>query len=361
MTSLQPHEAVSPKRKMSAWHNLSQTFLEKSRPWLNSRYFVIGKWLALMGMLYLAVRFANLNDVISSFSQISLPALVGFLGLILFSRFFYAFRWYLICANGLGLRGISGLFLLRINLLGEFVGIAMPSALGGEAVRVMKLGARTGMAARSTASIFADRLVGVISMALITLMLLPKLGASVAWRLPLPASSLWSAMVLSVSGVGVAIFWLRRRDRRIPLPRAINQFEFSFSLLITLVLLSLGGHLVFGSGYYLLFREIQPFPFLVIVAITMTAQLARSVPISLLGIGLSESSLVGLAGLVGVTPEAALAVVVIALGARYVFALGGLLIELWCDGKTFLNGVAGGRNSDWQRPGGRPESVSGKR
>lgn len=323
----------------------SRTFLEKSRYWLSSRYFVIGKWLALTGMLYLAVRFANLNDFISSFSQVSLPALVGFWGLILLSRFFYAFRWYLICANGLGLRGISGLFLLRINLLGEFVGIAMPSALGGEAVRVMKLGARTGMAARSTASIVADRLLGLISMALITLVLLPELGVSVAWQLPLAASSLWSTLTLSVTGFGVAIFWLRWRDGRIPLPCAIQQLELGFSSLITLVLLSVGGHLIFASGHYLLFQEIQPFPYLVIVAITMTAQLARSVPISLLGIGLSEGSMVALASLVGVTPETALVVVVIALGARYIFAIGGLLIELWCDGKMFLNAAAGGTNS----------------
>jgi len=315
----------------------SRMLLEKNRFWLSSRYCTIGKWMALSGMLYLAVRFVNLTDVVASFALVSPPTLISIFILILLSKFLYAFRWRLICTNGLGLCNISSLFLLRINLLGEFVGIAMPSSLGGEAARVLKLSAHTGTAARATASIVADRLIGAISMGLIVLVLLPKLGMSIAGRLPLSTASLLIVVVVSIGGIGAAILWLRQRDRRMQLPRAIQQIEFSPSLLVALPLLSVGGHLIFASGYYLLFREIQPFPLLVIVALVLTAQLARSVPISLLGIGLSEGSMVALASLIGMKHETALAVVVIAVGVRYVFAICGLLIELACDGKVFLN------------------------
>lgn len=357
MTLHQPDEAVSVQQKTSAWDNLGRTLFQKNKRWLNSRYFVIGKWLVLSGMLYLAVRLASLTDVVSSFLQVSIPTHVGFLGLALLSRLFYAFRWHLICVNGLGLRDASILFLLRINLLSEFVEIATPSSLGGEAVRVLKLGARTGMAARSTVSIVADRLVGLASMVLITLALLPVLGASVAWRPHLTASSLLSILALSVAGFGIVILWLRRRNGQIQLPSVIQQLELSFPLLMTSVLVSVVGHLVFASGYYLLFQAIEPLSFHVAAGVTLTAQLARSIPISLLGIGLSEGSMVALASLVGVTPEAALTVVVIALGARYVFAACGLLIELSFDGKAFLNAAIEGKNTSFKRARGEPESV----
>jgi uncharacterized membrane protein YbhN (UPF0104 family) len=316
-----------------------RTFLEKSKFWLNSRYVAIGKWMALSGMLYLALRFIDLGDVVASFAQISPLTLAGFLTLTLLSKFFYAFRWYLICMNGLGLHKVPYLFLLRINLFAEFVGIVLPSALGGEAVRVLKLNARTRTVAWSAASIAVDRLLGVVSMGLIVLVLLPKLGPSVLGRLPLTPSNLLIGTAFGVAGFGAIVFWLRRRSGWIRVSRAIQQIGLGVWLLMALVLLSVGGHLVFASGYYLLFQVIQPFPFLTVAALILTAQLARSVPISLLGIGLSEGSIVALARLVGMKTEAVLAVVVIALGGRYVFAICGLLIELLCDGRVFLNTV----------------------
>jgi uncharacterized membrane protein YbhN (UPF0104 family) len=321
-------------------NDASQTFLEKNRFWLDSRYFAIGKWVVLSGMLYLAIRFVNLNDVVASFAQVPLSTFVGFFILLLLSKFLYALRWRLICANGLNLRDISTLFLLRVNLLGEFVGIAVPSSLGGEAVRVLKLSARTGAAARSTASVVADRLTGVMGMGFIALVLLPELGLSVAWRLSSSASILLGTVVLCLGGLGAAaVFWLRRSGRRLPLPSAIQQLGLGSWSLIAALLLSGSGHLIFASGYYWLFRGVQPFPFLIVTALVLTAQLARSLPVSLLGVGLSEGSMVALASLVGIRPEAALVVVAVALGARYVFAVCGLLVELACDGKAFLNVV----------------------
>ncbi len=317
------------------------TSLEKNRFWSNNRYFAIGKWIILFVMLYFVIRFVNLPDVFANFKKISLSTLISFFILILTSKFLYAFRWYMICANGIDLRNISILFLLRINLLGEFIGIAMPSSLGGEAVRVVKLNDHTGAVAKSTVAIMADRLIGLISMGLVALALLPKFGISVTQWLPWSVDISLSVMVLSAFGFVIAIFFLHQSGIRIPLPRAIQNLELSFSLLTTLLLLSGCGHLLFASGYYLLFQEIHPVPFLVSTALIFTAQLARIVPISLLGIGLGEASIVSLASLVGIKPEETFVVVVVALGALYFYAICGLLIELVCDGKAFFHTIIG--------------------
>ena len=302
--------------------------------WLNSHYITIIKWIGLLGILYLVIKFADLTDVMASFAQMSLMTFIGFMLMLLWSRFLYAFRWAMICTKGLGLYSVSSLFLLRVNLLAEFVGIAMPSSLGGEAVRVVKLSAQTGRLTRSTASIVADRLIGLISMGIIVLVFLPKLGSSL---ISPSIHNLWVAIILlGVVMLGLAFFWLSRRSKSLPLPRVIKELKLDPLFLIEITLVSIIGHFLFVFGHYLLFRDLQPFPFSVIVAVILTAQLARSIPISLLGISLSEGSLVALASLVGMKPEIALSVVLITLANRYIFALGGLIIELLRDGKAFF-------------------------
>jgi uncharacterized membrane protein YbhN (UPF0104 family) len=255
------------------------------------------------------------------------------------SRFLYALRWRFICTYGLELGNISNLLLLRINLLGEFVGIVMPSVLSGDAVRLLKLSTRTGKTAQATASIVADRIVGLLSMGLMTLVLLPVLNAAVGKQLHLQAGNLLSLLALGIVGLGGVLFWLRLRGRKTRLLSAMQQLNLSFFLLLNLMLLSVCGHLFFVSSYYIIFQELQPTPFLTTIAITLVAQLVRSVPISLLGFGPSEASLVALATLAGITPKSALVVVIIALGARYIFAICGLLIEFLMDGKTFFSAL----------------------
>jgi len=297
--------------------------------------------MALSGMLCLAIRFVDLPDVVANFRQIPLTTHISFFILILLSKFLYAFRWHLICVNGLGLRDVSRIFLVRINLLGEFAGIAMLSSLGAEAVRVIKLSARTGVTDRSAVSVAVDRLIGLVSVGLIAVVLLPKLGASIAGLLPLSANRLFFVAALSVCGFAIALSLLYKRKIQFFLLQTIQQLNFSFLFLITLVLISMFGHLFFAIGYYLLFQEIHPVPFLVSTALIFTAQLARVVPVSLLGIGLSEASIVALASLVGIKPEEVIVVVVVALGALYFFAICGLLIELVYDGRSFLRAVIG--------------------
>lgn len=342
---------------MSTQNSLNRRFLEKKNYWLNSRYFVLVKWLVLSSMLYLVYRFINLTDLVSSFERISLSTLIGFLGLVLLSKFFYTFRWYLICVNGFKLSNTSSVFLLRINLLAEFVGIAMPSSLGGEAVRLLKLNARTGMLARAITSIVADRLIGVASMVLITLVLLPTLNGFITWRLPLPMSNFLAIFAWGIVSFSTATFCLCWRNRWVQLSKVSQQLKLNFLLLLISILLSVGGHLVFAGAHYLLFQDIQPFPFLVIVTLILASQLVRSIPISLLGIGLSEGSMVALSGLVGITPEVALVAVVVALLSRYIFAVCGLLIELLYDGKILFHAMATGRNSEAEGLKNRFESV----
>jgi uncharacterized membrane protein YbhN (UPF0104 family) len=313
--------------------------LKKNRYWSNSRYFAIGKWVILFLILYFAIRIVNISDVISNLKKISLTTLVSFFALILSSKIFYAFRWYMICVKGIDLSKVSFLFFLRTNLLAEFVGIVIPSSLGGEAVRVMKLNGYTGSVAQSTVAIMSDRLIGLFSMGLVVLTLLPKFSVSNAeW----PIWSVNIALCILVIGafalISVLIFAKQLRNK-IPLLHAMKDFNMNFLLIIILLFLSGCGHLLFACGYYLLFHEIHPIPFLVSTVLVFSSQLARIIPISLIGIGFGEISIVSLASLLGIKPENTLIVVLVALATLYFYAISGLIVELICDGKMYLTTV----------------------
>ena len=314
--------------------------MKKNKYWPSNRYFAIGKWIILFVMLYFVIRFVNIADVFANLKKISLSTLVSFFALVLSSKILYAFRWYMICVKGIDLSEVSILFFLRTNLLAEFVGIAIPSSLGGEAVRVIKLNGYTGAVVKSTVAIMSDRLIGLISMGLVALALLPKFSVpdDVQW----PTWSVDIALcvlVLSVVGLILVIIFQKKIRNRIPILHAIKNFNLSFLLIITLLFLSGCGHLLFASGYYLLFQEIHPIPFLVSTVLVFTSQLARIIPISLIGIGFGEISIVSLASLLGIKPENTFIVVLVALGALYFYAICGLLVELICDGKVFLRTV----------------------
>jgi len=116
----------------------------------------------------------------------------------------------------------------------------------------------------------------------------------------------------------------------------MKDFNLSLFLIMILLLLSGCGHLLFASGYYLLFHEIHPIPFLVSTVLVFTSQLARIIPISIIGIGFGEISIVSLASLLGIKPQNTLIVVLVALSALYFYAICGLMVELICDGKAYL-------------------------
>jgi uncharacterized membrane protein YbhN (UPF0104 family) len=312
--------------------------------WSKSRYFAIGKWVLLLGLLILTVQLVNFNDIKAGFERISFKNFLLYLLLLLFSKLIYAFRWRYICTDSLGLKEIRSLYLLRVNLLAEFVSIAMPSNLTGEAVRILKVSARVGKPAKVAAAIAADRLLGVSGMAFIVLLLLPQLGVlAAAGRLPawlqgiplgwvILAAAFTAAVVL-----GGALVWLRKRGGFDKVKRVLIRVRRDLSVFILAFLLTVLGHLIFAAGHYFLFLDIQPFPLLTVISIVLTSQLARSIPLSIMGVGLSEGSLVALESLIGMRSGPALAVVVVVMGARYIYAAIGLLVELWYDGKSFLN------------------------
>jgi hypothetical protein len=172
------------------------------------------KILISAALLYLALRKVNLFDLASRLDNI---ASLGWIGMAIAVTFLQIFigvlRWREISAEcGIPLSTQQG---MRFNLIGTFFNQTLPSSIGGDAVRLW-LVARSGAGWRSaTYSIFVDRAVGLIALAIIIV-------ASLPWSYHLISDPQGRSALLFVDfaalagGLGFLIFgtlqwpWLKR-------------------------------------------------------------------------------------------------------------------------------------------------------
>src|SRR6202012_4592730 len=129
------------------------------------------KVLISAALLYLALRKANFSDLASRIDVASL----GWLALAIAATFLQIFvgvlRWGAVSAAGGAPLTIRQA--MHYNLIGAFFNQTLPSSIGGDAVRLW-LVARSGAGWRAaTYSIFVDRAIGLIALAVIIVASLP--------------------------------------------------------------------------------------------------------------------------------------------------------------------------------------------
>lgn len=307
-----------------------------------NRFFVIGKWLAMLSILIISVRIIKWTEVFSSIYQISLLVWCKIFFLTLIGKIAYAWRWQAICTNGLNLTNVSRRFLLRTNLLGELVGIVVPSVLGSDGTRILKLSTHTSKTAKAAAATVTDRLTGLLSLMIIVIVLFPNLGNTIfqsTAAAEFPDVLLWAGLVIILIVICVFAWWFRNDGHRSSWVGLITEIVTKPSVFIPSIGLSILGHICLGGGQYLPFSELSSLRVFPGIAAVLTSQLVRSLPISMLGIGLGDFSLVAILGLLGVTPQVAFSGVIIGLVVRYIFALTGMLVEFWCDGIAFFKSL----------------------
>ena len=129
------------------------------------------KILVSAALLYLALRKVNFADLAARIDLTSAVWLALAVALTFLQIFFGALRWRIVsaeCGAPLPLRQA-----MRYNVIGTFFNQTLPSSIGGDAVRLW-LVARNGAGWRAaTYSIFVDRAVGLIALAVIIVASLP--------------------------------------------------------------------------------------------------------------------------------------------------------------------------------------------
>ena len=130
------------------------------------------KILISLALLYLALRKVNLTELASRINNLaSLGWIVVAIAVSFLQIFVGVLRWRRVsaeCGAPLGLQQA-----MRFNLIGAFFNQTLPSSIGGDAVRLW-LVARGGAGWRAaTYSIFVDRAIGLIALAIVIVASLP--------------------------------------------------------------------------------------------------------------------------------------------------------------------------------------------
>jgi hypothetical protein len=291
------------------------------------------KILISAALLYLALRKVNLSELasrinISSLGWIALAIAVSFLQL-----FVGALRWCQISAEcGAPLTTARA---MRYNTIGTFFNQTLPSAIGGDAVRLW-LVARGGAGWRAaTYSIFVDRAIGLIALAIVIVASLPwsyslirdpdgrsalllvdfaALGAGLGFlllgNLPWPFLKSWwlTHHLYACSAVANRVIFNRKRGPKIA---AASLFVHVLAVVIAwCVVKSIAAPVTFGQTFQL----IPP-----VMLITM-------LPVSIAGWGLREATMglaFGYAGLV--TNEGVNVSLLFGAVSFIVGAIGGLV------------------------------------
>lgn len=316
-------------------------FIQTHRNLIN-KIFQIFKWLILLAFLFLAFRYMDFNEMLASLQMFSIRSLLLFIGILFISRLLYAWRWQVIGKFILPEARLSLYFYFQTNTLAEFVSIVMPSSVGGEVTRVIKMNSKGNKTTLSTAIILIDRASGALSMALVSIAALLLMGQKIEipihdwlsqdWVLPV------ILVVIVLIGIGVYTYFRVIQNDKFK-QKMINAWEILSSNLDALalsILISIVAHIIFSLSHYFIFNEIYPLNPVELVAIVLTPQLARTIPISVLGFSPGEGMMVASQMMVGIPRETALVITLITLTSRYFFALVGFLLELLTDGIGFF-------------------------
>ena len=266
------------------------------------------KILISAALLYFALRKINFYDLASRFDVASL----GWIGLAIAVTFLQIFlgalRWREISADCGAPLAITQAF--RFNLIGTFFNQTLPSSIGGDAVRLW-LVARGGAGWRAaTYSIFVDRAIGLIALAVIIV-------ASLPWSYRLiddphgRSALLFVGFAALAAGAGFLILgrlpwpWLRRwwATRHLHACSVIaNRLIFSRERGPKLAALSLLVHILAVVIAWCVVRSIAaPVLFGQVFQLVPPVMLITMMPISIAGWGVREATMglaFGYAGLV---------------------------------------------------------------
>jgi uncharacterized membrane protein YbhN (UPF0104 family) len=291
------------------------------------------KILVSAALLYLALRKVDFHDLASRFNVAS----IGWIGFAIAATFLQIFigvlRWREVsaeCGAPLGLTQAT-----RYNLIGAFFNQTLPSSIGGDAVRLW-LVARAGAGWRAaTYSIFVDRAIGLIALAILIV-------ASLPWSYRLISDANGRSALLFVDfaalagGLGFLVLgwlpwpWLRRwwATHHIHACAVIaNRIIFSRNRGPKIAVLSLAVHVLTVVIAWCVVRSIAaPVLFGQVFQLVPPVMLITMMPVSIAGWGVREATMglaFGYAGLLaneGVNTS-------LLFGAVYfiVGALGGLV------------------------------------
>ncbi len=315
--------------------NLLEFIKQKRR-----RFNLIIQIVISVALIILLLRLINISDMFSLLKRANLYYFILLLALVTVDRIFMAYKWHLLLK--VKDKSISLFSAIKTYYIGTLAGFFLPTTVGGDMVRVLKLRSEKKSGTDVLSSVIMERMLGFIASAILApiaaLFLISFLELDV-WRF------LWIAgafllffivlIVISFSG-----FIVRKIDRSKKLSGNIffgkfkklylsyAEYKNHKGLLAVFLILSILEQIMPVIGNYLACRALNlSVPFVYFLLIIPLIQLVSRIPISFEGIGVNEGLLVYFFTLLGLSTTGAftigllghIALIIAALPALYFY------------------------------------------
>ena len=312
-------------------------FVDKIKNWTIKILKII---ISLSLMAYLLYKNDWKYIIIKITSIETVPVLYALLLIVIIIPVFVSFRWKILVQSE---KNISFMDIIKLSYTGLFFSLILPGSVGGDAIKGALFYKKTGNGALATGSIILDRIIGLIGLTILSAIasvVYYKITSDLSFSLE--AGGFLIILILSMvffSLPSIQEFFLSILSRlRLEKLKAFTQKNFDYlswlkahpkillyTLGISFVMQSIAIYACFLTGNALGIHVSIGYYFLFIPIISLIA----SLPISISGIGVRESSFVYFFARVGV-PQAgsmALSLIFFSLGAISGLA-GGIIYTL---------------------------------
>ncbi len=269
-------------------------------------------------LITLLLRWVNIGDMISLFKNINIYYFILLLALVTLDRIFMAYKWHLLLK--IKDTSISLVSAIRTYYIGTFIGSFLPTTVGGDIVRVLKLHSEKRKGTDVLSSVILERMLGFIASAVLApiaaLFLISFFKLNIGRFLGIAGVLLFLFIILMLIPFSEAIF--RKIDKNEKLSRnfLFNKFRNLYlsyakyknnkNILILFLALSILEQLVPVIGNYLASRALNlSIPFVYFLLIVPLVQLISRIPISFEGFGVNEGLLVYFFSLLGLSKTGA--------------------------------------------------------
>ncbi len=305
----------------------------------------IGLSMALLALLFTRI---GVGEAMGAIREIDLRAFAMAFLLFLLGILIRAYRWQVLLEAVQLHTPLSRL--VALYFVGSFFNTFLPTGVGGDVVRMYELSRDSQRTPESVGTVLVDRLAGLVVLFALAIVALPFSGGLITTGLKL--------IILAIAGGGILATWLlfqrswadwvlrrlpfgdRLRGKVMELYHAVHACgtgamgrAMGVSLLFNLLLISVIAVLALGLGihislwYFLLFVPLISF--------------SLTLPISISGLGVRETTFVLLFGQAGVEQPRALALSLAFYGVTVATGLVGGALYAW-EGMRGLAGSSAG-------------------
>lgn len=316
-----------------------------TRPQTIKKVAVSASKIVISGLvIYWLSRKFDYRDAVTHLLEASLGSLILLCFTATIQVVLLGIRWHAVAKWWRSTLKMGGAF--STLLAGLFFGQAMPSSVGGDAVRILILNRRHefGLGAAVIATT-TDRAIGIVGLLVIPLALLPFLAKAPWAQALLPTPAVPDLIHVGVTAIVAALILfaaagMARKRTRSTLEnlstRVRKLFGLSGTSLQIAFALAVVAHLVMLTGFYAWFHDINPgVPLSTFFFLTPVALFAAALPISIGGWGVREAVFIALFSQTGVAPSQALA---LGLGVGFLTLAQGIASgALWLLGEAVRN------------------------